>query len=102
MVARVEESAVRFVAGEAASAEWGIAVRQGFRVPDDLRAYGRSAREAVLTRGAAEATAERFGAHLHGGRGVIGALAAVALVGLPHDVLLDPEREIVPDPEAPA
>ena len=34
--------------------------------------------------------------------GVIGALAAVALVGLPHDVLLDPEREIGPDPEAPA
>ena len=94
MVARVEESAVRFVAGEAASAEWGIAVRQGFRVPDDLRAYGRSAREAVLTREAAGITAERFGARLHGGRGVIGALAAVALIGLPHGVLLDPGREI--------
>lgn len=96
-VSQIEESAVRFVAGEAASPDWGIAVRQGFRIPGDLRAYGRSAREAVLTRGAAEATAERFGARLHGGRGVIGALAAISLVGLPHDVLLDPGRDVCTD-----
>ncbi|MCM2466800.1 helix-turn-helix domain-containing protein [Methanoculleus oceani] len=96
-VSQIEESAVRFVAGEAASPDWGIAVRQGFRIPGDLRAYGRSAREAVLTRGAAEATAERFGARLHGGRGVIGALAAISLAGLPHDVLLDPQRDVCTD-----
>ncbi|WP_292521234.1 helix-turn-helix domain-containing protein [Methanoculleus sp.] len=94
VVPQIEEAAVRFVADEAASPEWGIAVRQGFRVPGGLRAYGRSARESFLTREAAEATAERFGAHLHGGRGVIGALAAVALIGLPHDVLLDPGRDV--------
>ncbi len=93
-VPRVEEAAVRFVADEAASPEWGVAVRQGFRVPRDLRAYGRSVRESVVTRDAADATAERFGAHLYGGRGAIGALAAVALVGLPHDVLLDPKRDV--------
>ena len=99
-VPQIEESAVRFVAGEAASPDWGIAVRQGFRIPGDLRAYGRSAREAVLTLETAEATAERFGARLHGGRGVIGALAAVSLVGLPHDVLLDPRRDVCADWEA--
>ena len=93
-VPQIEEAAVRFVAGEAVSSGWGIAVRQGFRTPGALRAYGRSARETVLTREAAEATAERFGIRLHGGRGVIGALAAVALIGLPHDVLLDPERDV--------
>ncbi|WP_286878993.1 helix-turn-helix domain-containing protein [Methanoculleus sp. UBA413] len=93
-VPRVEEAAVRFVADEAASPEWGVAVRQGFRVPRDLRAYGRSVRESVVTRDAADATAERFGARLYGGRGAIGALAAVALVGLPHDVLLDPKRDV--------
>ncbi len=93
-VARIEETAVRFVAGEAASPEWGIAVRQGFRVPGALRAYGRSARESVIGREEAERAAERFGAHLHGGRGVIGALAAVSLIGLPHDVLLDPGRDV--------
>ncbi|SCL75235.1 methanogenesis imperfect marker protein 11 [Methanoculleus chikugoensis] len=94
LVPRIEEAAVRFVAGEAASPEWGIAVRQGFRVPGALRAYGRSAREAVIGREEAERAAERFGAHLHGGRGVIGALAAVSLIGLPHDVLLDPGRDV--------
>ncbi|MDD3857937.1 MAG: sugar-specific transcriptional regulator TrmB, partial [Methanoculleus sp.] len=93
-VPQIEEAAVRFVAGEAVSVEWGIAVRQGFRTPGALRAYGRSVREAVLTREAAEATAERFGIRLHGGRGVIGALAAVALIGLPHDVLLDPRQDV--------
>lgn len=93
-VPRIAEAAVRFVADEAASPEWGIAVRQGFRIPRDLRAYGKSARESVVTRERAEAVAERFGARLHGGRGVIGALAAVALVGLPHDVLLDPQRDV--------
>ncbi len=101
MVSRVEESAVRFVADEAVSAEWGIAVRQGFFVPDDLRAYGRMAREAVLTRETATTTASRFCAHLHGGRGVIGALAAIALIGLPHDLLLDPGRDIGSDSKAP-
>lgn len=94
LVPRIEEAAVRFVTDEAASPEWGIAVRQGFRVPRDLRAYGKSARESVVTRDAAEATARRFGAHLYGGRGVIGALAAVALIGLPHDVLLDPHQDV--------
>lgn len=93
-VPQIEEAAVRFVAGEAVSVEWGIAVRQGFRTPGALRAYGRSARETVLTREAAEAAAERFGIRLHGGRGIIGALAAVALIGLPHDVLLDPGRDV--------
>ncbi|HOB17557.1 MAG TPA: helix-turn-helix domain-containing protein [Candidatus Methanoculleus thermohydrogenotrophicum] len=93
-VLRIEEAAVRFVADEAASPEWGLAVREGFRVPRDLRAYGRSARESVVTREMAEATAERFGARIYGGRGVIGALAAIALVGLPHDVLLDPQRDV--------
>jgi hypothetical protein len=99
-VPRIEESAVRFVAGEAASPDWGIAVRQGFRIPGNLRAYGRSARGTVLTLETAEATAERFGARLHGGRGVIGALAAISLIGLPHDVLLDPRRDVCADWEA--
>jgi hypothetical protein len=52
------------------------------------------ARTQVITRPVAEATAERFGVALAGGNGVIGALAAVALTGLPHEVLLDPAREI--------
>jgi tRNA(Ile2) C34 agmatinyltransferase TiaS len=53
------------------------------------------ARSQVISRPVAEATAERFGVSLAGGNGIIGALAAVALTGLSHEVLLDPAREIL-------
>ncbi len=82
----------RFVADEALSKEWGIAVRCGLVVPPGLREYGRMARTQVIARTVAEATAERFGITLYGGNGVIGALGAVALSGLPNEVLLDPSR----------
>ena len=83
------EKTRKFVADEALSAEWGIAVRAGLSVPAGLREYGRLVRE---SRTVAEATAEQFGIELMGGNGVIGALGAVALTGLPHEVLLDPGR----------
>jgi tRNA(Ile2) C34 agmatinyltransferase TiaS len=82
----------KFVADEALTHEWGIAVRSGFVIPPDLREYGRMVREQVISRPVAEATAERFGITLYGGNGVIGALGAVALAGLPYDVLLDPAK----------
>jgi hypothetical protein len=86
------EKVSRFIADESLSHEWGIALRTGLGVPDGLREYGRMARSQVITRPVAEATAERFGVSLAGGNGVIGALAAVALAGMPHEVLLDPAR----------
>jgi hypothetical protein len=88
------DKAARFVADESLSHEWGMAIRSGLVMPDGLREYGRLAREQVISRAVAEATAERFGVTLIGGNGVIGALGAVALTGLAHDVLLDPRREI--------
>ncbi len=97
IVERIKESAVRFVADEAISSEWGIAVKQGFIIPNGLRRYGKLVRNSVVGREAAEETAERYGVYLHGGRGVIGALAAVSLVGLPHAVLLDPRKDVADD-----
>ena len=91
----LEEKIVRFVADESLSREWGIAIRHGLRMPDGLREYGRLVRETVISKTIAEATAERYGITLHGGNGIIGALGAVALAGLPHEVLLDPTREIL-------
>ena len=88
------ERASRFVADESLSGEWGIAVRRGLGVPAGLREYGRQVRGHVVSRAVAEAAAERFGITLIGGNGVIGALGAVALEGFPHELLLDPEREI--------
>jgi hypothetical protein len=89
------EKTKRFVADESLSREWGIAFRSGLDLPAGLREYGQMARSQVITRPLAEATAERFGVTLAGGNGVIGALAAVALAGLPHEVLLDPARGII-------
>ena len=90
----LQEKTLRFVADESLSREWGIAIHSGLQVPEGLREYGRLVRETVISKAVAEATAERFGISLHGGNGVIGALGAVALAGLPHEVLLDPTREI--------
>jgi hypothetical protein len=88
------ERTKKFVAGESLSAEWGIAVKAGFTVPAGLREYGKLVREQVISRPMAEATAEQYGVVLHGGNGVIGALGAVALSGLPHEILLDPQKPV--------
>ena len=93
-LADLPEKIKRFVADESLSHEWGIAIRTGLDMPEGLRDYGQMARSQVISRPLAEATAERFGVVLAGGNGVIGALAAVALAGLPHEVLLDPVRQI--------
>ena len=90
------EKVKKFVAGEALSPEWGIAVKQGFIVPFGLREYGKLVRERVITRPVAEATAEQYGVVLHGGNGVIGALGAIALSRLPHDILLDIRKDVMP------
>ncbi|HPD76606.1 MAG TPA: sugar-specific transcriptional regulator TrmB [Methanoregulaceae archaeon] len=94
-LAGLTEKVTRFVADESLSHEWGIAIRTGLDLPEGLREYGQMARSRIISRPLAEATAERFGIPLAGGNGVIGALAAVCLTGLPYGVLLDPEREIV-------
>ncbi|MCX6696552.1 MAG: sugar-specific transcriptional regulator TrmB [Methanoregula sp.] len=93
-VANLVEKILRFVADEALSLEWGVAIRTGICIPDGLRDYGRLVREEVISRAMAKETAERFGIALHGGNGVIGALGAVALARLPHEILLDPTRAI--------
>ncbi len=92
----VLEKIRRFVADESLSAEWGIAVRCGLDLPEGLRDYGRMVRQQIISRSVAEATAERFGIVLHGGNGIIGALGAVALSGLPHAILLDPKNNEFP------
>lgn len=87
------EKVRRFVADESLSDEWGIAIRTGLHVPEGLREYGKMVRDKVVARTVTEATAERFGVTLYGRNGVIGALGAVALTNLAHEVLLDPARQ---------
>jgi tRNA(Ile2) C34 agmatinyltransferase TiaS len=91
---KVVERSILFVEDESLSGEWGIAIKQGFRVDSLLRTYGRQVRGEVVSRESAQEIARRHGITLHGGRGVIGALAAIALSGLPNELLLNPERTI--------
>nr|WP_319375592.1 sugar-specific transcriptional regulator TrmB [uncultured Methanoregula sp.] len=82
----------RFVSDESYSLNWGVAIRTGFSDREGLREYGRLVREGIITRNIAEATAERCEIALFGGNGVIGALGAVALAGLSHEIHLDPHK----------
>ncbi|MDD1708819.1 MAG: sugar-specific transcriptional regulator TrmB [Methanoregulaceae archaeon] len=91
---KVVERALAFVEDESLSKEWGIAVKHGFRIDSSLRLYGRQARGELVSRDSAVETAQSQGIMLHGGRGVIGALAAIALSGLPNEILLSPERKV--------
>jgi hypothetical protein len=72
-----------------------MAIKKGFRIPDTLRGYGLAARSRMVTADLAEKTACENAVILQGGKGRIGALAAVALSGLPNEVLLDPSQEII-------
>lgn len=91
---RVEEHAVRFVGDEAFSQEWGVAIREGFRIPPTLLEYSKRARTGTVTLDEAMRTAEETGARLFGGRGAIGALAAIGTAGAPIEAQLDPSIPI--------
>lgn len=88
------ERTKKFIAGESHSPEWGLAFKRGFTIPQSLREFGKLTRSEVIERTVAEAAAESSNVQLHGGNGVIGALGAVALSRLPHEILLDPRKEI--------
>jgi hypothetical protein len=90
-----------FIADESFSPEWGMAVKTGFRVSEALRVYGTRARQTRVMREDAESIAEKETIHLLGGRGIIGALAAVACIGVDSTILLDVERDICDLPPRP-
>ncbi|HTY51958.1 MAG TPA: sugar-specific transcriptional regulator TrmB [Methanomicrobiales archaeon] len=94
---QIREHSLRFVSDEALSPEWGIAIKGGFTVPRDLREFGNRARTGRVTREEAGEMARRHGIFMSGGRGTIGALAAVSCIGLDNSILLDPKRAILPE-----
>ncbi|OPY36919.1 MAG: tRNA(Ile2) 2-agmatinylcytidine synthetase TiaS [Methanoregula sp. PtaU1.Bin051] len=98
--AGIIERSKKFIAGESHSPDWGIAVRRGFILPAGLREFGNLVRTEIVTRPVAEAAAERFGVQIFGGNGVIGALGAVAMSRLPHEILLDPTKDVPITPQA--
>jgi tRNA(Ile2) C34 agmatinyltransferase TiaS len=89
-IERVMTKCREFVENESLSPEWGLAFLKGMTISSGLREYGRRVRKEVIDRAMAEAAAHEAGAVLVGGNGVIGALGAVAMARLPHEVQLDP------------
>ncbi|HVP95790.1 sugar-specific transcriptional regulator TrmB [Methanoregula sp.] len=89
---RVMAKSREFVENESLSPEWGLAFLKGMTIPPVLREYGRAVRCAVVDRARAEETAQQARAVLTGGNGVIGALGAIALARLPHEIQLDPAQ----------
>jgi len=94
LCSKISEKALLFINDEALSPDWGVAIKKGFRIPEGLRDFGRQARMGVVELEYARQTAEKYGVALHGRRGVIGALAAVALSGFPNEILLNPELRV--------
>ncbi|MCU0631423.1 MAG: sugar-specific transcriptional regulator TrmB [Methanolinea sp.] len=94
LYARVRDRSLVFVEDEALSPDWGMAFKQGFRIPPSLRSYGERARHEVITLEETETTAAQHNVEIFGGRGVVGALAAIALSGLPHEILLRAEARV--------
>ena len=83
-----------FVADESYSPDWGIALKPGFLVSKALRMFGNRARHIRVERDEAFQVAESESITVEGGRGIIGALAAVSCIGIDSTILLDPTKDI--------
>jgi len=94
IVKQVMIIATRFVADESLSPDWGVAIKEGFIIPSGLRSFARDARAGEIGESLARKTAGKYGVMIEGGRGITGALAAVALRGESTDVLLNPTEPL--------
>ena len=79
----------RFVEDESLSEEWGVAVLRGIFVPEKMEALAAEIRKTRVSLETVKETAASCGVQVYGGRGVIGACAAVSLKHQPQEVLLD-------------
>ncbi|MBR4987056.1 MAG: sugar-specific transcriptional regulator TrmB [Methanocorpusculum sp.] len=79
----------RFVEDESVSEEWGVAILKGIFVPEEMEALAGEIRRGRVSLEKVQKTAEACGVQTFGGRGVIGACAAVSLKHQPQEVLLD-------------
>jgi hypothetical protein len=86
----VRELALRFVEEESLSEDWGIAFKCGFEISDELRDFGRLSRRGILDEVYARNVAKDNSISLYGGRGIIGARAAISFRGLSNDIQLNP------------
>ncbi|MBO5119321.1 sugar-specific transcriptional regulator TrmB [Methanocorpusculum sp.] len=79
----------RFVEDESVSEEWGVAVLRGIFVPKEMEELAAEIRKTRVSLETVKKTADACGVQIFGGRGIIGACAAVSLKHQPQEVLLD-------------
>lgn len=96
LLPELQENIFNFVAGETHSPEWGIAIKTGLSISREMRKYASDARTRKIDLVRAEKLAGENSILIRGGRGIIGAVAAVSLADIPSDILLD-IRQAIPE-----
>ncbi len=79
----------RFVDDESVSEDWGVAIHRGIFVPERMEALAAEIRRGRVSLELVKQTADECGVLTFGGRGIIGACAAVSLKHQPQEVLLN-------------
>lgn len=79
----------RFVEEESVSENWGVAFFKGIFIPKKMEALAAEIRLKRVSFDKVKETADECGVLTFGGRGIIGAFAAVGLKHQPQEVLLD-------------
>ncbi len=79
----------RFVEDESVSEEWGVAILRGISVPEEMETLAAEIRKTRVSLETVQKTADTCGIMTFGGRGIIGACAAVSLKHQPQEILLD-------------
>jgi hypothetical protein len=84
-----------FVEEESVSENWGIAIARDIPVESELLSLAERIRRERVSLAEVLFLADKYGIETYGGRGIIGAVAAVSLRDQPQEVLLDPSCDVV-------
>jgi len=90
----IRDKTLNFIADESHSNEWGVAMKTGFIVGESLRRYGQLVRTSRVKKRLGEEVASQNDISIYGGRGIIGALAAVSCIRLHSAILLNPLEDL--------
>jgi len=87
----------RFVEDESVSDDWGVAIFKGIFLPRKIQELAAEIRKRRVIYEDVVKAADYHGIKIYGGRGIIGAVAAVGMKNQPQEVLLDPQIPMVAD-----
>jgi len=90
LTGQVIQNALRIIEDGTLSPDWGVAVREGFLIPETLRQFSSRVRKEIVTMDETIACAKESGIQLFGGRGRIGALAGLGFLDADACAMLNP------------